>query len=179
MIDPFYWWVVEGGFTRNRLFYRASIKGLLPPKTAPKSVTVFGWGFTVFGWGFTVFGWAIHTVTRVHTLFLNLGNDTDQSSMPIFNLRCPSSIISHNTTTNDEMNIAQMTDQDLLICERFGEFMNAGETERDRRFSSTERVVLENLGRPDCELKEESRTLWNGLYIARIDAEGDEDAGKF
>jgi hypothetical protein len=62
MIDPFYWWVVEGGFTRNRLFYRASIKGLLPPKTAPKSGTVFGWGFTVFGW-------ALHTVTRVHTLF--------------------------------------------------------------------------------------------------------------
>jgi hypothetical protein len=24
-------------------------KGLLPPKTAPKSGTVFGWGFTVFG----------------------------------------------------------------------------------------------------------------------------------
>jgi hypothetical protein len=106
--------------------------------------------------------------------------------MPIFNLRCPSSIISHNTTKNDEMNIAQMTDQDQVdvethsrICERFGEYMNADKTGRDRTFSSTERAVLENLGRPDCELKEESRTVWNGLYIARIDAEGDEDAGKF
>ena len=29
----------------------------------------------------------------------------------------------------------------------------------DLRFSSTERVVLENLGRPDCEIKEDSRKL--------------------
>ena len=77
------------------------------------------------------------------------------------------------------MNIAQMTDQDLLICERFGEYMNADETERDRKFSSTERVVLENLGRPDCEIEEDRRKLWNELNRARIDAERDEDAGKF
>ena len=105
----------------------------------------------------------------------------------------PSSILSHHTTKNKEMNIAtttttiaQMTDQDLVdvethsrTCERFGEYMKAPGNERDRKFSSSERVVLENLGRPDCEIKEESRTVWNGLYIARIDAEGDEEAGKF
>jgi hypothetical protein len=84
------------------------------------------------------------------------------------------------------MNIAQMTDQDQVdvethsrICERFGEYMNADETERDRKFSSTERVVLENLGRPDCEIEEDRRKLWNELNRARIDAERDEDAGKF
>jgi hypothetical protein len=49
----------------------------------------------------------------------------------------------------------------------------------DLRFSSTERVVLENLGRPDCEIIEDSRKLWNELNSSRIDAEGDEDAGKF
>ena len=57
--------------------------------------------------------------------------------------------------------------------------MNADETERDRKFSSSERVVLENLGRPDCEIQEDNRKKWNELYRARIDAEGDEDAGKF
>lgn len=83
--------------------------------------------------------------------------------------------------------IAQMTDQDLVdvgthsgICERFREFTKAGEeNERDRRFSSTERVVLENFGRPDCEIKEDCRKLWNELNSSRIDAEGDKDAGKF
>jgi hypothetical protein len=49
----------------------------------------------------------------------------------------------------------------------------------DLRFSSTEHVVLENLGRPDCEIIEDSRKLWNELNSSRIDAEGDEDAGKF
>ena len=100
------------------------------------------------------------------------------------NAHRPSSILSHHNEMN--IAIAQMTDQDLVdvgthsrICERFGEFMKAGENERDRRFSSTERVVLENLGRPDCEIIEDSRKLWNELNSSRIDAEGDEDAGKF
>ena len=57
--------------------------------------------------------------------------------------------------------------------------MNADETERDRKFSSTERVVLENLGRPDCEIKEDRRKLRNELNSSRIDAERDKDAGKF
>ena len=57
--------------------------------------------------------------------------------------------------------------------------MNAGETERDRRCSSTERVVMENLGRPDCEIKEDRRRLRNELNSSRIDAERDKDAGKF
>ena len=79
-----------------------------------------------------------------------------------------------------------MTDQDLVdvethsrTCERFGEYMKAPGNERDRKFSSSERVVLENLGRPDCDIKEDNRKKWNELYRARIDAEGDEEAGKF